>query len=116
MLTKSAYLLRVDSHTLLFAADSCNISPKMYEHVQRELGDVEVLFVGMECDGAPVSWIYGPLLTQHLERPKDQSRRLAGSNFERAIAMVEQFRLQRGLCLRDGSRAVADYIMQHQVH
>jgi L-ascorbate metabolism protein UlaG (beta-lactamase superfamily) len=91
VLTKSGYLLRVNGHKLMFAADSCNISPKMYEHIHRELGDVDALFVGMECDGAPVSWIYGPLLTQRLERAKDHSRRLAGSNFDRAIDIVNQF-------------------------
>jgi L-ascorbate metabolism protein UlaG (beta-lactamase superfamily) len=91
VLTKSGYLLRVNGHKLMFAADSCNISPKMYEHIHRELGDVDALFVGMECDGAPVSWIYGPLLTQRLERTKDHSRRLAGSNFDRAIDIVNQF-------------------------
>lgn len=91
VLTKSGYMLRVNGHKLMFAADSCNISPKMYEHIHRELGDVEALFVGMECDGAPVSWIYGPLLTQRLERTKDHSRRLAGSNFDRAIDIVNQF-------------------------
>jgi len=91
VLTKSGYLLRVNGHTLMFAADSCNISPKMYEHIHRELGDVDALFVGMECDGAPVSWIYGPLLTQRLERAKDHSRRLAGSNFDRAMDIVNQF-------------------------
>ena len=91
VLTKSGYLLRVNGHKLMFAADSCNISPKMYEHIHRELGDVDALFVGMECDGAPVSWIYGPLLTQRLERNKDHSRRLAGSNFDRAIDIVNQF-------------------------
>jgi len=91
VLTKSAYLLRIDKHRLLFAADSCNISPKLYEHVHREIGDVDAFFVGMECDGAPMSWIYGPLLTQRLERAKDHSRRLAGSNYERALDMVDQF-------------------------
>ncbi len=91
VLTKSGYMLRVNGHKLMFAADSCNISPKMYEHIHRELGDVDALFVGMECDGAPVSWIYGPLLTQRLERTKDHSRRLAGSNFDRAIDIVNQF-------------------------
>ena len=57
VLTKSAYLLRVKNHSLLFAAESCSISPKMYEHIQREIGDVDALFIGMECDGAPVSWM-----------------------------------------------------------
>ncbi len=78
VLTKSAYLLRVGRHALLFAADSCNISPKLYEYVHRLIGDIDVFFVGMECDGAPVSWLYGALFTQRLERPMDHSRRLEG--------------------------------------
>jgi len=100
----------VDNHTLVFAADSCNISPKMYEHVQHEIGDVEVFFVGMECDGAPVSWIYGPLMTQRLERAKDQSRRLAGSNFERALAMVERFHCKEVYVYAMGQEPWLNYI------
>jgi hypothetical protein len=45
----------------------------------------------MECDGAPLSWLYGPLLPEELDRNKDQSRRLAGSNFEKGKALVEAF-------------------------
>ncbi|MGH7868161.1 MAG: MBL fold metallo-hydrolase, partial [Candidatus Dormibacteraceae bacterium] len=111
VLTKSAYLLRVDKHTLLFAADSCNICPKMYEHIHREIGDVEAFFVGMECDGAPVSWIYGPLLTQRLERPKDRSRRLAGSNYERALAMVDQFRCKEVYVYAMGQEPWLNHVM-----
>jgi L-ascorbate metabolism protein UlaG (beta-lactamase superfamily) len=91
VLTKSAFLVRLANHKLLFLADSCNVAPKLYEHIYRETGDVDVIFIGMECDGAPLSWLYGPLLTQRLDRAKDHSRRLAGSNYDRAIAIVEQF-------------------------
>jgi L-ascorbate metabolism protein UlaG (beta-lactamase superfamily) len=101
VLTKSAYLLRVNRHSILFLADSCNIEPELYRHVQKEIGDVDAIFIGMECDGAPLSWIYGPLLTQRLDRKKDHSRRLAGSNYDRALAIVEQF----------GSREVYVYAM-----
>lgn len=111
VLSKSAYLLRVDQHTLLFAADSCNIEPKMYEHIHREVGDVDAFFVGMECDGAPVSWIYGPLVTQKIDRPKDHSRRLAGSNYERAMAMVNQFRCQEVYVYAMGQEPWLNYVM-----
>jgi L-ascorbate metabolism protein UlaG (beta-lactamase superfamily) len=111
VLTKSAYLVRVGWHSLLFAADSCNVSAKMYEHVHRETGDVDALFLGMECDGAPVSWIYGPLFTKRLERVKDHSRRLAGSNFERALAMVEQFRCKEVYVYAMGQEPWLNYIM-----
>jgi len=49
------------------------------------------LFLGMECDGAPLSWLYGPLLTEEMPRDMDGSRRLAGSNYERGKAMVDVF-------------------------
>lgn len=111
VLTKSAYLLRVNKHTLLFAADSCNISPPMYKHIHHEIGDVEALFVGMECDGAPVSWIYGPLLTQRMERPKDHSRRLAGSNYERALAIVDQFHCKEVYVYAMGQEPWLNHVM-----
>lgn len=111
VLTKSAYLIRVAGHSLLFAADSCNISPRMYEHIHRDIGDVEVLFLGMECDGAPVSWIYGPLLTQRLERAKDHSRRLAGSNYERALAIVSELRCKEVYVYAMGQEPWLNYVM-----
>lgn len=109
--TKAAYLLRVDKHSLLFAADSCNISPRTYEHIHGQTGDVDALFVGMECDGAPVSWIYGPLLTQRLERAKDHSRRLAGSNYERALAIVEKFNCKEVFVYAMGQEPWLNYVM-----
>jgi hypothetical protein len=76
---------------LIFAADSCNIEPKLYEHVQKQIGNADALFLGMECDGAPLTWLYGPLLTQKLPRAMDESRRLAGSNYEQGIDLVNRF-------------------------
>jgi L-ascorbate metabolism protein UlaG (beta-lactamase superfamily) len=111
VLTKSAYLLQVNGHSLLFAADSCNISPKLYEHVHHQVGDVDVLFVGMECDGAPSSWIYGPLMTQRIEREKDHSRRLAGSNYGRALNIVEQLHCKEVYVYAMGQEPWLNYVM-----
>jgi L-ascorbate metabolism protein UlaG (beta-lactamase superfamily) len=111
VLSKSAYLVRLGNHKLLFAADSCNISPELYQHVHRELGDIDAMFIGMECDGAPFSWVYGPLLTQRLDRSKDQSRRLAGSNYDRAIAMVEQFRCKEVYVYAMGQEPWLNHVM-----
>ena len=47
---------------MLFAPASCNIDGTLYEHIHDVIGDVDVLFLGMECDGAPLSWIYGGCL------------------------------------------------------
>jgi L-ascorbate metabolism protein UlaG (beta-lactamase superfamily) len=109
--TKAAWHLEAHGHKLLFAADSCNISPKLYEHINAFLGDVDVLFVGMECNGAPMSWIYGPLLTQRIERQKDHSRRLAGSDFERARAIVDQFHCKEVYVYAMGQEPWLNYVM-----
>jgi L-ascorbate metabolism protein UlaG (beta-lactamase superfamily) len=91
--SKLCYHVRLASgFSALFAADSCNVEPELYRHVQKVIGDIDLLFLGMECDGAPLSWLYGPLLSQPLPREMDQSRRLAGCNFERASKLVAQFR------------------------
>ena len=88
---KAAHLVRIGKSALLFAADSCNIEPRLYAHVYDEVGSVDAIFLGMECDGAPLSWLYGPLLTKRIERAMDESRRLAGSNFDQAIDIVQRF-------------------------
>ena len=89
--TKLAYLVRFGDEQLLFAADSCNIEPRLYDHVHRAIGDVGTLFLGMECDGAPLTWLYGPLMLRSLERGRDQSRRLSGSDYAQASALVDRF-------------------------
>jgi L-ascorbate metabolism protein UlaG (beta-lactamase superfamily) len=86
--TKSAYLVKLENRSTLCVADSNNLEPKLYEHVHELVGDVDVVFVGMECDGAPLSWLYGPLLTKPLARKMDQSRRFDGSNCEKGLNLV----------------------------
>ena len=109
--TKLAYLVKAGPHSLLFAADSCNIEPKLYEHLHREIGDVDAIFLGMECDGAPLSWMYGPLLTQRLDRSMDESRRLAGSNFEQAKGIVDEFRCSEVYVYAMGQEPWLNYVM-----
>jgi L-ascorbate metabolism protein UlaG (beta-lactamase superfamily) len=109
--TKMAWLLKIGKHSMLFAADSCNIEPRIYEHLQCEIGDVDALFLGMECDGAPLSWIYGPLLTQKLERAMDESRRLSGSNYEQAMHIVNCFHCREVYVYAMGQEPWLNYIM-----
>jgi L-ascorbate metabolism protein UlaG (beta-lactamase superfamily) len=90
--SKLCHHVKFGQYTLLFAADSCNVEAKLYEQVFKVTGTVDSLFLGMECDGAPLTWLYGPLLTEDLPRDMDNSRRLAGSNYERGKAMVDVFK------------------------
>lgn len=88
--SKNAFLLNLKGTSVLCAADSNNIEPKLYEHLHEMIGDVDVIFLGMECDGAPMNWLYGPLATKSLARKMDQSRRLDGSDYEKGMALVRQ--------------------------
>jgi Predicted Zn-dependent hydrolases of the beta-lactamase fold len=89
--TKAAHLISLKNKTFLLAADSNNIEPELYRHLSRLVGEIDILFLGMECDGAPMSWLYGPLLTTPLDRKMDQSRRFSGSNYEKGIQIVDCF-------------------------
>ena len=88
--TKIAHLVQVAGKSILLAADSNNIETKLYEHIYEFVGNVDVIFLGMECVGGPMTWLYGPLLTKPLSRKMDQSRRFDGSNCERALELITQ--------------------------
>lgn len=91
ILCKLCYHVRVDQFSLLFMADSRVIEPALYKHIHREIGNVDVVFLGMECDGAPLSWLYGPLMPKKIPRDQDGSRRLSGSDYNKGIVLVDLF-------------------------
>lgn len=93
--TKTAYLVKMENRSVLCVADSNNLEPRLYEHVHDVVGDIDVVFIGMECDGAPLSWVYGPLLTKPLPRKLDQSRRFDGSNCEKGLHLVNSLKPQQ---------------------
>jgi L-ascorbate metabolism protein UlaG (beta-lactamase superfamily) len=109
--TKLAWLVKIGPHRMLFAADSCNIEPYLYQHLHEHVGDVDALFLGMECDGAPLSWLYGPLLTQKVERGMDESRRLAGSNCEQGMNIVDRFNCREVYVYAMGQEPWLNYVM-----
>jgi L-ascorbate metabolism protein UlaG (beta-lactamase superfamily) len=111
ILTKMAWLVTIGPHRLLFAADSCNVEPRLYEHIHCQLGDIDVLFLGMECDGAPLTWLYGPLLTGPVERAADESRRLSGSNYEQGMQIINCFHCKEAYVYAMGQEPWLNYIM-----
>jgi L-ascorbate metabolism protein UlaG (beta-lactamase superfamily) len=112
--TKLAYYVQLGGRRILLAADSCNVEPRIYEHVHREVGDLDVLFLGMECDGAPLSWLYGPLLTRPVGRDMDHSRRLSGSNYQRAKDLVDRFNPKEVYIYAMGMEPWLKYIMSKE--
>jgi L-ascorbate metabolism protein UlaG (beta-lactamase superfamily) len=108
---KNAYLIQLYGRSLFFAADSSNLEPRLYEHLHEIVGDVDAMFLGMECDGAPLSWLYGPLLTRRFDRAMDESRRLTGSNYEQALDLVERFHCKGVYVYAMGQEPWLNYIM-----
>jgi L-ascorbate metabolism protein UlaG (beta-lactamase superfamily) len=87
--TKLAYYVSLLGKKILAVADSNNLESRLYRHLHDITGEISVLFIGMECDGAPMSWLYGPLLTKPIVRKNDQSRRFDGSTWEKGMAIVD---------------------------
>jgi L-ascorbate metabolism protein UlaG (beta-lactamase superfamily) len=109
--TKLSYCIKLNGKKLMFAADSNNLDKCLYDHINNFIGDVDMLFLGMECDGAPLTWLYGPLLTTPISRSQDRSRTLSGSNFEKAIAVVEKLKCKSAYIYAMGQEPWLRYIM-----
>jgi L-ascorbate metabolism protein UlaG (beta-lactamase superfamily) len=109
--SKTAFLVQLAGHSIVCAADSNNLEPMLYEHIQQAIGDIDVMFIGMECDGAPLSWVYGPLLTQPFDRKMDQSRRLSGSNFLKAFDLISRTRCRQVYVYAMGQEPWLNHIM-----
>jgi L-ascorbate metabolism protein UlaG (beta-lactamase superfamily) len=93
--SKTGYMLETGNQRVMFLADSNNIDPALYEHIRERYGQADTIFLGMECEGAPVSWLYGPLLGDSLTRSMDTSRRLNGSDAEAGLRLVKTFGAKR---------------------
>jgi hypothetical protein len=77
---KMVPLVEIAGRRFLFATDSVVLEPELYRRVGAVVNGIDALFIGLESVGAPMSWLYGPLLTDRPRRGHDQRRRLAGSN------------------------------------
>ncbi|MCX4231284.1 MULTISPECIES: MBL fold metallo-hydrolase [Streptomyces] len=87
---KSTYWAEFAGKKVFIGADSSGIDPLLYRYVKRHLGTADIAFLGMECDGAPLTWLYQALLTKPVTKKMSNSRKLSGSNAAQAAdIMVE---------------------------
>ncbi|TRX53348.1 MBL fold metallo-hydrolase [Fulvivirga sp. M361] len=108
--TKICYQVKIEEFSLLFVADSRIIEARLYEHIHSIVGDVDVIFLGMECDGAPLTWLYGPLLLEDISREKDGSRRLAGSDCEKGMGLINIFNPKEAYVYAMGQEPWVEFI------
>lgn len=109
--SKLSYCVHLKGRRFLFAADSNNLDPYLYEHIFDHVGPIDMLFLGMECDGAPLTWLYGPLLTTPLKRAHDRNRTLSGSNFEKAWDIVKRSSSKQVYIYAMGQEPWLNYVM-----
>ena len=89
--SKTAWLVEAKGKKILAAADSSNLEAKMYQNIHAVINDIDLLYIGMECVGAPMSWLYGSFFTKPIPREMDQSRRFNGSAYTTAKTLVDIF-------------------------
>ncbi|MEL6496019.1 MAG: MBL fold metallo-hydrolase [Cyanobacteria bacterium J06623_7] len=111
---KNAYLIQLQGKSILCAADSNNIEPDLYRHLYSYFGDLDIMFIGMECDGAPFTWAYGALLGSSIPRQVAETRRLDGSDSQKATALVKQFNPQQVYVYAMGQEPWLTYITSIQ--
>ncbi|NDA89620.1 MAG: MBL fold metallo-hydrolase [Alphaproteobacteria bacterium] len=109
--SKRSYCVSLKGKKFLFAADSNNLDPYMYKHIAKYIGPIEIIFIGMECEGAPLTWTYGPLLTHPLSRVNDNSRTLSGSNCEKAWTIVEDLKCKYAYIYAMGQEPWLNHVM-----
>jgi hypothetical protein len=108
---KTAYVVRAGNEQILFGADSNCLDRRMYEHIHEVLGPVQTVFIGMECVGAPLSWMYEPLFPVKPEYSIDQSRRLMGCDSFRAMSILEALGATRVYVYAMGLEPWLEYLL-----
>jgi len=109
--SKTVWFIELHGRKFFFGADATNYDPWMYRHVREMVGDVDVLAIGMECVGAPYTWLYGALNTKVVSKNVMNSRRLNGANAEQAYRMVETFKARQVYLYAMGMESWYKYFM-----
>jgi L-ascorbate metabolism protein UlaG (beta-lactamase superfamily) len=92
---KTAYVVRAGKEQMLFAADSDCLDQEMYRHIYANLGQINTVFIGMECIGAPISWTCGVFLPVQPGARIEQSRRYKGADSKRARNILNTVKAER---------------------
>lgn len=90
--SKAAWAFTFAGRTIFAGADSSSLEPRLYERVRQSIGPVDMLFIGMECVGAPMNWLYGSLFTKPVPREVNESRRFNGSDCASVVSMIDIFK------------------------
>src|ERR1043165_9014325 len=85
---KTAYMVRAGDERILFGADSDCLERRMYDIVRQKWGRIQTVFLGTEHIGAPLDWVYGPMLEEPLPQYK-KTRRQHGCDAGAGLDILE---------------------------
>jgi L-ascorbate metabolism protein UlaG (beta-lactamase superfamily) len=108
---KSSYCVRMADRTIYVGADSSGIDPGLYRYVRGQVGAVDMAFLGMECAGAPLTWLYQALLTRPVSKKMSNSRTLSGSNAAQAAGIMTELGATQAYVYAMGEESWLGHIM-----
>jgi hypothetical protein len=104
--------IELHSRRFAFLVDSDGRDPTLFRRIAGRLAaPLDAIFIGMECHGAPLTWLYGPLLTRPVSRKDDESRRLSGLDSARAWQVLQAWPASRVFVYAMGQEPWLAYIM-----
>jgi L-ascorbate metabolism protein UlaG (beta-lactamase superfamily) len=109
--SKSTYFVQMAGANAYIGADSSGIDPVLYRHIRNHLGKVDLAFLGMECDGAPLTWLYQGLLTRPVTKKMSDSRKLSGSNAQQAGAIMTELQADEAYIYAMGEESWQGHVM-----
>jgi L-ascorbate metabolism protein UlaG (beta-lactamase superfamily) len=108
---KTTFWVELGGKNVFVGADSSGIDPVLYRRISSHLGKVDLAFLGMECDGAPLTWLYQGLFTKPVPRKMSDSRKLSGSNAAQAAAILTEFGATEAYIYAMGEESWQGHIM-----
>ena len=108
---KSTYCVKLGGRTVFVGADSSGIDPGLYRYMRDRVGPVNMAFLGMECAGAPLTWLYQGLFTKPVTKKMSDSRTLSGSNAQQAAAIMTELAANEAYVYAMGEESWLGHVM-----
>lgn len=108
---KSTFWVELAGKNVFVGADSSGIDPVLYRYIREHLGKADMAFLGMECNGAPLTWLYQGLMTKPISKKMSDSRKLSGSNAAQAAAILTELGADEAYIYAMGEESWQGHIM-----
>lgn len=109
--SKHAIYLNLHEHRAMFLVDSDGRDVHLYKRLLSRVGRLDAVYLGMECEGAPLNWLYGPVLGAPTKNQHAESRRMCGADCERAWSIVSVLQPREVYVYAMGQEPWMQYVM-----